>query len=69
MLIKRSVERAMQCIPEIIQSGTWSVVVVDSFDGQKFSTLDPVSQFPGTSTFVCNFLNFVIEEGSFGVFD
>ena len=69
MSIKRGVERAVQCIPETIQSGIWLVVVVDSFDGQKFSTLDPISQFPWTSTFVCNSLNFVIEEGSFCDFD
>jgi len=43
--------------------------MVDSFNGREFSTFDPVSQFPGISTFVCNFLDFVIEEGPFGVFD
>jgi len=43
--------------------------MIDSFDGGEFSSLDPVCQFPRSSTFIHYLLNFVIEEGLFGVFD
>ena len=44
-------------------------VVVDSLDSGEFSSLDPVYQLPWASTFVRNFLNFVIEEGFLDIFD
>ena len=44
-------------------------VVVDSLDSGEFPSLDPVYQLPWASTFVRNFLNFVIEEGSLDIFD
>ena len=43
--------------------------MVDSFDGREFFSLDPVHQLPQTATLIRNFLDFVIKEGSLGVFD
>ena len=39
----------------------------DGFDGRKFVFTNPIHQFPRTITFVYNFLNFRIKEGSLDV--
>ena len=44
-------------------------VVVDSLNSGEFLSFDPVHQLPWASTFVRDFLNFVIKEGSLDVFD
>ena len=43
--------------------------MVDNLDSREFPSFDPVHQLPWASTFVYNFLNFVIEEGSLDIFD
>ena len=44
-------------------------VVVDSLNSGEFPSFDPVHQLPWALTFVCDFLNFIIEEGSLDIFD
>ena len=44
-------------------------IVVDGLNSREFPSLDPVHQLPWALAFVRDFLNFVIEKGSFGVFD
>jgi len=41
----------------------------NGFDGREFSSFNSVHQLPGTATLIRNFLDFVVEEGSLGVFD
>ena len=41
----------------------------NGFNGREFSFFNPVYQLPETTTLIRNFLDFVIEEGSLGVFD
>ena len=35
----------------------------DGFNGRKFASTNPIHQFPRTTTFICNFLNFCVKEG------
>ena len=44
-------------------------VMVDSLDSREFPSFNLVHQLPWASTFVHNFLNFVIEEESLNIFD
>jgi len=44
-------------------------IVVDSLNSGEFPSLDPVHQLSWASTSICDFLNFVIKEGSLDVFD
>ena len=39
----------------------------DGFDGRKFVSTNPIHQFPRTMTFICNFLNFRVKEGSLDI--
>ena len=39
----------------------------DGFDGRKFASTNPIHQFPRTMTFIRNFLNFCVKEGSLDV--
>ena len=68
-MIKSSVKGTMQSVLQAIKSKTWLVIVIDSLDSREFPSLDPVHQFLSASTFVCYFLDFVIEEESLDVFD
>ena len=45
------------------------IIVIDGLDGGKFSSFDPVRQFPRALTFVRYFFDFVIEKGSLDVFN
>ena len=44
-------------------------IMVDSLNSREFPFLNPVCQLPWASTFIRDFLNFVIEEGSLDVFN
>jgi len=41
----------------------------NGFNGREFSFFNLVYQLPGTMTLIRNFLDFVIKEGSLGIFD
>jgi len=41
------------------------VVVLDGFNGRKFSLVDPVHKFLVILLFICNFLYFEVKECSF----
>ena len=69
LTMKRSVERVVKSIPKTLQCETRLIVVLDGFDSRKFSLLDPVHQLSWTTTFVRDFLDFVIEEQSLGILD
>jgi len=44
-------------------------IMVDSLNSREFPSFDTVCQLPWASTFIRDFLNFVVEEGSLDVFD
>ena len=69
LAIESSVEGIMECIPQAVKSEIRLSIIGNSFDGREFSFFNPVHQLPGTMTLIRNFLDFVIEEGSLGVFD
>jgi len=41
--------------------------VFDGFDGRKFASTNPIYQFPRTTTFIHNFLNFHVKEESLDI--
>ena len=51
----------MESLPKIIEFDTWSTIVLNSFNGWKFSLLNPIYEFP-RSILLNNFVDFVIEE-------
>ena len=59
----------MECIPQAVEGETMLSIMGNSFNGREFSSFNPVHQLPGTATLIHNFLDFVVEEGSLGVFD
>ena len=67
--MKRCVERVVKGILKTLRGETRLIVVLDGFDSRKLSLLDPVHQLPWATTFVCDFLDFVIEEQSLGILD
>ena len=69
LTIESGIEWIMEHILQTVKSETWLSIMSDGFDGWEFSSLYPVHQFPGTSTFICNFLDFIVEERSLGIFD
>ena len=62
LTMKRSVERVVKSVPKTLRGETRLIVVLDGFDSRKFSLLDLVHQLLWTTTFVRNFLDFVIKE-------
>lgn len=69
LTIESGIECIMEHVLQTVKSETWLSIMSDGFDGWEFSSLYPVHQFPGTSTFICNFLDFIVEERSLGIFD
>ena len=69
LTMKCCVERVVKGVPKTLWGETGLIVVLDSFDSRKLSLLDPVHQLPWATTFVCDFLDFVVEEQSFGILD
>jgi len=43
--------------------------VFDGFSSREFASINPIHQFPRTTTLIHNFLNFLVEEGSLDVLD
>ena len=69
LAIKSSVKSIVERIPQAVEGKARMFIVVDSFDGGEFTSFDPVHQLPWTATLIQDFLDFVIEEGSLGVFN
>ena len=69
LLMKCSVKREMESIPQTIKSEVWLIIVFDSLNSGEFSFVDPIHKLLGASTLVCYLLNLVIEEGFFGDLD
>ena len=44
-------------------------IILDSFSHWEFSLLDPIHQFPWALAFICDFLDLVVKESLFGVFN
>ena len=44
-------------------------IMLDGFDSRKLAFIDPIHEFPWTSSFVGDFLNFLIEEELFSTLD
>ena len=43
------------------------IIVFDGFNSRKFASTNPIHQFPRTTTFIRNFLNFRVKKGSLDV--
>ena len=69
LTMKRCVERVVKGVPKTLWGETGLIVVLDGFDSRKLSLLDPVHQLPWATTFVCDFLDFVVKERSLGILD
>jgi len=69
LAIESSVESIVECIPQAVEGEIRLSIMGNGFDGREFSSFNPVHQLPGTTTLIHNFLDFVVEEGSLGVFD
>ena len=67
LTMKRCVECVVKGIPKTFRGETRLIVVLDGFNSRKLSLLDPVHQLPWATTFVCDFLNFVVKERSLGI--
>jgi len=62
LTIKDHVGRIVKSVPQAVGSETRTIVVFDCFSRQELSFLDPIHQFPRAMTFICDFLDFIIEE-------
>jgi len=51
-MIESYIESGMKGIPQIPNIKTLLIIVLDSFDNGKFLLVDPVHEFPVTSSFV-----------------
>ena len=69
LAIESSVEGIMERIPQAVKGETRLSIIGNGFNGREFSFFNPVHQLPETTTLICNFLDFVVKEGSLGVFD
>ena len=69
LMMKCCVERVVKGVPKTLQGETGLIIVLNGFDSRKLSLLDPVHQLPWATTFVCDFLDFVVEERLLGDFD
>ena len=62
LMMKGCVEHIVKNILQAVGSKTRTIVVFDRFSCRELSFLDPIHQFPRATTFICNFLDFIIEE-------
>ena len=69
LAIESSVEGIVERFTQAVKGETRLSIMDNGFDGREFSSFNSVHQLPGTATLIHNFLDFVIEEGSLGVFD
>ena len=69
LAIESSIEGIVERFPQAVKGETRLSIMGNGFDGREFSSFNSVHQLPGTTTLIRNFLDFVIEEGSLGVFD
>jgi len=69
LAIEGSVEGIMEHISQAVKGETRLSIMGNGFNGREFSSFNPVHQLPGTTTLIHNFLDFVIEEESLGIFD
>jgi len=68
-LMKYSVEKEMESIPQTVESETWLIVILDSLNSREFSFIDLIHKFLRALTLICYLLNLVIEKGSFSDLD
>jgi len=54
---------------EVINFNIWLSIELKGFNGQKITLLDPVHEVSELLVFGSNFLNFVVEKTSIGLFD
>ena len=52
LAIKSSVKSIVERIPQAIESKARMSIIVDSFNGGEFTSLDPVHQLPRTATLI-----------------
>ena len=62
LTMKGHVERIVKGVPQAVRSETRTIVVFDCFSHQELSSLDPIYQFPRSTAFISDFLDFIIKE-------
>ena len=68
-MIESRIESRMKSILQVINIKTLLIIILDGFNGRQFMLVDPVHEFPRSSLFVNDFLNFVVKERSLCKFD
>ena len=61
LAIKSSVKSIVECIPQAVEGEARMSIIVDSFNGREFTSLDLVHQLLQTATLIRDFLDFVVE--------
>jgi len=56
------IESRIKSISQVTNVKTLLVVILDGFDGRQFALVDLIYEFPRSSFFVSDFLNFNVEE-------
>ena len=62
LTMKGHVECIVESVPQAVGSEARMIVVFDRFSRRELSSLDPIHQFPRSMAFICDFLDFIIEE-------
>ena len=62
LTMKGHVEHIVESVLQAVGSETRMIVVFDCFSRWRLSFLDPIHQFPRSMAFICDFLDFIIEE-------
>jgi len=60
--MKSHIKSGMKNIPQIADIKTLLVIILDGFNSRQFALIDPIHEFPRSSFFVSNFLNFDIKK-------
>ena len=62
LTMKGHVECIVESVPQAVGSETRTIVVFDRFSRRRLSSLDSIHQFPRSTAFICDFLDFIIKE-------
>ena len=62
LTIESHIKSGMKDIPQIADIKTLLVIILDSFNSRQFTLVDPIHEFPRSSFFVSNFLNFDVKK-------
>ena len=67
LMVESRIESSVESFPKTFSSNTQIIFIFDSFSCRKFALVNPIHQFPWTTTLVRNFSDFRIEKWPFGI--